>query len=169
MGFYGNGIYVGIAGEGTSPLRGLALNLRKSCRKICIRVDNPQATIERIYFMLAFITWLGSIFSIIGVGISLMGKSSAAKFRAYKKTGEDMKESKQLGKAMLCYKKALDHSETGEQEAEIWFLIIHIHTDRLIGASEKYNACAGRVLEWHLGPNNIPSNYNRPPRKELLR
>ena len=119
--------------------------------------------------MLAFITWFGSIFSIIGVGISLMGKSSAAKFQAYKKRGVDMKESQQLGKAMLYYKKALGHSETGEQESEIWFLIMHIHTDRLIGASEKIKDSVGQAPKWDYGPNNIPSNYNRPPRKELLR
>ncbi|MYA69241.1 hypothetical protein F4009_09100 [Candidatus Poribacteria bacterium] len=119
--------------------------------------------------MTTFITWLGSICSIIGVGISLMGKSNAVKFRSYKKKGLDAKESKQLRKAMLWYKKALDYSETDEQESDIWWLIIHIHTDRLIGASEKFKDSAGYVPEWGYGPNNIPSNYNRPPREELLK
>lgn len=119
--------------------------------------------------MAEFIAWLGSICSIIGVSISLMGKNNAVKYRSYKKKGIDMKESKQLGKAMLWYKKALNHSETDKQESDIWWLIIHIHTDRLIGASEKYRDCAGYVPEWEYGPNNVPSNYNRPPREELLK
>ena len=80
---------------------------------------------------------IGTLFSIWSVSISLVGKNNAVKFRTYKKKGVDMKESKRLGKAMLWYKKALNHSETEEQESEIWWLIIHIHTDRLIGASEK--------------------------------
>ncbi len=119
--------------------------------------------------MAAFITWLGSICSIIGTGISLMGKNNAVKFRSYKEKGIDMKESRQLGRAMLWYKKALKHSETEEQEAQIWLLIIYIQTDRLIGASEKFKDCAGFVIEWGFGPNNIPSDYNRPPREELLK
>ena len=101
--------------------------------------------------------------------MSLIGKNNAVKYRSYKKKGIDMKESKQLGKAMLWYKKALEHSETDEQESDIWWLITHIHTDRLIEASEKYRDSAGYVPEWEYGPNNIPSNYNRPPREELLK
>ena len=116
-----------------------------------------------------FIAWIGSICSIIGMGISLAGKNNAVKFQSYKKKGIDMKESKQLGKAMLWYKKALSHSEREGQESEIWGLIIHIHTDRLIGASEKFRESAGYVPQWNFGPNNIPSNYSRPPREELLK
>lgn len=119
--------------------------------------------------MAAFITWLGSICSIIGVGISLMGKSNAVKFRSYKKKGEDMKESKQLGKAMVWYKKALAHSEIDKQESDIWWLIMHIHTDRLIGASEKFKDFAGYFPGWSSGPDKIPGNYNRPSREELLK
>ena len=119
--------------------------------------------------MEVFIAWLGSICSIIGMGISLIGKNNALKYQSYKKKGIDMKESKQLGKAMLWYKKALEHSETDKQESDIWWLIIHIHTDRLIGASEKFKDSAGYVPKWGFGPNNIPSNYNRPPREELLK
>ena len=89
-----------------------------------------------------YISIIGTIFSIWSVGISLAGKSSAVKFRRYRKKGIDMKESKQLGKAMLWYKKSLNHAETAEQESDIWWLTTHIHTDRLIiGASQQWTGC----------------------------
>ena len=104
------------------------------------------------------------------MGLSLTGKSDAAKFQSYKEKGKDAKESKkQLGKAVLYYRKALDHAETNKQKEEVWWLIIHIHTDRLIGASEEFREWAGYIPEWAFGPNNIPSNYNRPPAKEILK
>ena len=53
------------------------------------------------------ISIIGTIFSIWSVGISLAGESNAVKFRRYRKKGIDMKESKQLRKAILWYKKAL--------------------------------------------------------------
>ena len=112
---------------------------------------------------------IGTIFSIWSVGISLIGRNNAVKFRRYMKKGVDMKESKQLGKVMLWYKKALDHAETEKQESDIWWLITHIHTDRLIGASQQWTGCTGLILDWDYGPKKIPSNYNRPPREELLR
>ena len=115
------------------------------------------------------ITWLGTLFSFIGMSLSLTGKSDAVKYQSFKDKGRDMKESKQLGKAMLWYKKALDYAETNENKQEIWFLIMHIHTDRLIGASEKFRECAGFTPEWDWGPNKIPSNYDRPAREELLK
>lgn len=118
---------------------------------------------------MGIITIIGTIFSIWSVGISLIGKNNAIKFRSYKKKGVDMKESKQLGKAMLWYKKALDHAETEKQESDIWWLITHIHTDRLIGASQQWTGCTGLILDWDYGPKKIPNNYNRPPREELLR
>ena len=115
------------------------------------------------------ISIIGTIFSIWSVGISLAGKSNAVKFRRYREKGIDMKESKQLRKAILWYKKALDHAETKEQESDIWWLTTHIHTDRLIGASEKWTQCTGMILDWEWGPKKIPSDYNRPPREELLK
>ena len=39
---------------------------------------------------------------------------------------------------MLWYRKAIDYAESEKQESEIWALIMHIHTDRLIGASQKW-------------------------------
>ena len=115
------------------------------------------------------ISLIGTLFSIWGVGISLTRKSSKAKFRFYRKKGIEMKESKQLRKAMLWYKKALDHAETAEQESEIWWVIIHIHTDRLIGASQEWTNCTGQTPDWKFGANCIPSNYEKPPTKELLK
>ena len=115
------------------------------------------------------ISIIGTIFSIWSVGISLAGESNAVKFRRYRKKGIDMKESKQLRKAILWYKKALDHAETAEQESEIWWVIIHIHTDRLIGASQEWTNCTGQTPNWKFGANFIPSNYEKPPTKELLK
>ena len=115
------------------------------------------------------ISIIGTIFSIWSVGISLAGESNAVKFRRYRKKGIDMKESKQLRKAILWYKKALDHAETEKQESEIWGLIMHIHTDRLIGASQEWTNCTGQTPDWKFGANFIPSNYEKPPTKELLK
>ena len=114
---------------------------------------------------------IGSFCSIVGIGfaLSITGKSSAAKFQSFKDKGVRMKESKRLGKAILYYKKALDYAETDEQKSQIWFLIIHIHTDRLIKASENFRGCTGYVPEWRFGPNNIPTNYEPPLTKEALR
>ena len=120
--------------------------------------------------MFILISYLGSLCSIIGLSISLIGKSSAAKFQSFKDKGMDIKQSrKQLARAMLCYKKALDFAESDEQKATIWGLIMHIHTDRLIGASEKWKNCTGKIPKWDFGPNNIPINYNSPPSEELLK
>ena len=114
---------------------------------------------------------IGSFCSIAGIGLalSITGKSSAAKFQSFKDKGMSLKESKQLGRAILYYKKALDYAETDEQKAQIWWLIIHTHTDRLIKASENFMNCTGYTPEWRFGPNNIPTNYEPPPTKEALR
>ena len=123
------------------------------------------------HFMIGTIfSIIGAFFSLIGISVSHIGKSSAAKFQSFKDKGVDIKESKkQLGKALLLYKKALDYAETDEQKTEIWGLIMHIHTDRLIGASQKWKNCTGQTPLWDFGPNKIPSNYNPPPTQELLR
>ena len=107
--------------------------------------------------------------SLIKAAFVLIGKSNSAKFQHYKAKGIDTKESKQLTKAIRFYKKALAYAETDEQSADIWFLIIHIHTDRMIGASEQWTIYTGGILEWRWGPNNIPSNYQKPPQKELIK
>ena len=114
---------------------------------------------------------IGSFCSIAGIGLalSITGKSNAAKFQSFKDKGVNMKESKRLGRAILYYKKALDYVETDEQKSQIWLLIIHIHTDRLIKASENFRNCTGYPPKWSFGPNNIPANYDPPLTKEALR
>ena len=112
---------------------------------------------------------LSIIPSLVKIWFVLIGKSSSAKFQRYKAEGMEKKESKQLGKALRLYKKALDYAETNEQRADIWFLIIHIHTDRMIASSQQWTNYTGHILEWRWGPNNIPSNYQKPPQKELIR
>ena len=107
--------------------------------------------------------------SLIKAAFVLIGKSNSAKFQHYKAEGIDAKESKQLAKAMRFYKKALDYAETDEQRADIWYLIVHIHTDRMIGASQQWTNYTGHILKWEWGPMNIPSNYQKPSQKELIR
>lgn len=119
--------------------------------------------------MMGLIEIISMIPSLIKLSLALTGKSNSAKFQGYKAEGLGAKESKQLAKAMRFYKKALSYAETNEQRADIWFLIIHIHTDRMIGASQQWTNYTGHILEWRWGPNNIPSNYQKPPQKELIR
>ena len=107
--------------------------------------------------------------SFIRTWFVLIGKSNSIKFQHYKAKGIETKESKRIAKAMRFYKKSLDYAETNEQRAEIWFLIVQIHTDRMIGASQEWTNYTGHILEWEWGPNNIPSNYQKPPQKELLK
>ena len=107
--------------------------------------------------------------SLIRTWFVLIGKSNAVKFQHYKAKGIETKESKQLAKAVRFYKKSLDYAETNEQRAGIWYLIVHIHTDRMIGASQQWTNYTGNILEWRWGPSNIPSNYQKPFSKELMK
>ena len=107
--------------------------------------------------------------SLIKIWFQLIPKSTSARFQRYKAEALEAKESKQLSKAMRFYKKALDYAETDGQRADIWYLIVQIHTDRMIGASQQWTNYTGHILEWRWGPNNIPSNYQKPPQKELIR
>ena len=119
--------------------------------------------------MMGIIEIMSIIPSFIKIWFVLIGKSNSAKFQCYKAEALDRKESRQLAKAMRFYKKALGYAETDEQRADIWYLIVHIHTDRTIGASQQWTNYAGNILKWGWGPNNIPSNYQKPPRKELIK
>ena len=107
--------------------------------------------------------------SFIKIWFQLIPKSTSARFQRYKAEGINAKESKQLTKAIRFYKKALNYAETNEQRASIWFLIIHIHTDRMIGASEQWTIYTGGILDWEWGPKKIPTNYQKPPQKELIK
>ena len=115
------------------------------------------------------ISLLGMLFSFIGMYLSLIGRSEEVKFHTYKKKGRALKESKQLTKAMRYYKRAIKFAKGDTQESEIWYLIIHIHTDRQIAAVEQWQNCTGYMLEWKFGANCIPTNYERPPIEELLK
>lgn len=118
---------------------------------------------------MSIITWLnpiGSICSIIGMSVSLIGRSDEVKYQRYKVKGIEMKETLQLERAMRFYKKSLDYAKDNKQQSEIWELVIHIHTDRLIKASEKYRWCnQGYMFEWPWGPHKIPLDYNSPKTK----
>lgn len=123
--------------------------------------------------------FLSLIISLIRLWFQLVGKSDKVKFQRYRDKGTEIKESGQLAKAVKFYKKALDIAEENAQQAEIWALLVYIHTDRAIGASQQYEQKLGHIMlyrnnegelkPWNFGPGNIPGNYKSPPRKELLK
>lgn len=122
---------------------------------------------------------LSFIISLIGLWFQLIGKSDKVKFQRYKEKGTEIKVSGQLAKAVKFYEKALDIAEENTQQAEIWRLLVSIHTDRAIGASQQYAQKTGRIIDylnnegksipWNFGPSNIPRDYKPPPREELLK
>ena len=90
-------------------------------------------------------------------------------FEQSRNTGIKLKEDGKLGEAMQKYKEALTLAITDQERSEIWQLIIHIHTDRLIKAAEELANCVGYPVYWPWGANCVPSNYNAPPRDEVLK
>ena len=123
--------------------------------------------------------FLSFIISLIRLWFQLVGKSDKVKFQRYKEKGTDIKESGQLAKAAKFYEKALDIAEENNQQAEIWALLVYLHTDRAIGASQQYERNSGHIMQcqnnegklepWNFGPGNIPRNYKPPSREELLK
>ena len=123
--------------------------------------------------------FLSFIISLIRLWFQLVGRSDKVKFQRYKEKGTEIKESGQLAKAAKFYEKALDIAEENNQQAEIWALLVYIHTDRAIGASQQYARKSGHIMQyrnnegklepWNFGPGNIPWNYKSPPREELLK
>lgn len=119
------------------------------------------------------------IISLIRLWFQLVGKSDKVKFQRYKEKGTEIKKSGQLAKAAKFYKKALDIAEENAQQAEIWELLVYIHTDRAIAASQQYKQKSGRIMlfrnnegeiePWNFGPGNISGDYKTPPREELLK
>lgn len=125
------------------------------------------------------IGFLSFIITLIGLWLQLIGKSDKVKFQRYKDKGTEIKKSGQLAKAAKFYKKALDIAEEDTQQAEIWALLVYIHTDRAIGASKEYEEKKGHIMlsknnegktePWNFGPGKISSDYKPPPREELLK
>lgn len=125
------------------------------------------------------IGFLSFIISLIRLWFQLAGKSDKVKFQRYKEKGTEVKESGQLAKAAKFYEKALDIAEENNQQAEIWALLVYLHTDRAIGASQQYARNSGHIMQyrnnegklelWNFGPANIPWNYKSPSREELLK
>ncbi len=125
------------------------------------------------------VEFLSIIISLIGMWFQLSGKSDKVKFQRYKEKGTEIKESGQLAKAVKFYEKALNTAETDDQQAEVWALLVYVHTDRAIGASQQYERKlgyimqyqndAGELVPWNFGPGNIPGNYKPPSRGELLK
>ena len=123
--------------------------------------------------------FLSIIVSLMGVWLQLVGENTKVKFQRYKEKGTEIKESGQLAKAVKFYEKALNTAETDDQQAEVWALLVYIHTDRAIGASQQYERKSGYIMQyqndagelvpWNFGPGNIPGNYKPPPRGELLK
>ena len=93
-------------------------------------------------------------------------------FESYKDSGVKFKETGNLRDALIMYEKALQCAQTKEHKIEIWNLIIHIHTDRMIASCQELaeiHDCDVSDLDWEWGPKKIPSNYNRPTTEELLK
>ena len=90
-------------------------------------------------------------------------------FELSRDTGTKLKEEGKLGEAMEKYKYALTLAMTDQEQSEIWQLIIHIHTDRLIKAADELANCVGYPVYWPWGANWVPSNYKAPPRDEVLK
>ena len=93
-------------------------------------------------------------------------------FESYKNIGVKFKESGNLRDALIMYEKALQCAQTEEHKVEIWNLIIHIHTDRMIASCQELAeifGCDVSNIDWEWGPKNIPSNYNRPSTEELVK
>ena len=90
-------------------------------------------------------------------------------FDLSREAGRKLKEEGKLGEAMEKYKHALTLAVTDQERSQIWQLIIHIHTDRLIKASEELANCVGYSVYWPWGANCVPSNYKAPPRNEVLK
>ena len=123
--------------------------------------------------------YLSFIISLIGLWFKTRRKSNKAKFEDYKEKGTEIKKSGKLAKAVKFYEKALDIAEENDQQAEIWALLVYLHTDRAIGASKQYEEKKGRIMlwrnnegelePWNFGPGKISSDYKSPPRRELLK
>ena len=97
-------------------------------------------------------------------------KSKAMTFYHYREKALDFIQSgNQLAKALKFCKKALDHAETIEQRAEVWWIIFHIYTYKQIGASEKYSDCIDKDFSWDYSQLKPPKNYQTPSLKELLK
>ena len=94
---------------------------------------------------------------------------SQTTFEQFRNTGIKLKEEGKLGEAMEKYKEALTLAMTDQERSGIWQLIIHIHTDRLIKAAEELANCVGYPMYWPWGANCVPSDYNAPPRDEVLK
>lgn len=117
-----------------------------------------------------FFSLISTFFSFIRMYLFLIGKNENLKFQHYKEKGiRSKKDEKQFTKAIKFYKKALNYAATNENKAEIWHLILHIHTDRTIGTGEQIIYLTGANFQWPWGPNKVPSDYERPPQKELLK
>ena len=129
--------------------------------------------------MMGFLSVIGLSLRLIGLWFQLVGKSDKVKFQRYKEKGTEIKESGRLAKAVKFYEKALNTAETDDQQAEVWALLVYVHTDRAIGASQQYERKSGYIIQyqndagelvpWNFGPGNIPRNYKPPPRGELLK
>ncbi len=94
-----------------------------------------------------------------------------AKFNEFRDEGIALKEQGHLTRAVALYKTALDHAETKEDMIQIWNLIVHIHTDRMIASCEKIAElyeCDINALDWNWGTHKVPSNYKKPLEEEIL-
>lgn len=104
---------------------------------------------------------------------------------------EKGKKAKEIGKtkqAMDLYRQAFDLTETDNDKKDVWTLVLHIHTDKmlatLIEIAEVYNTTvselmseSGKSFNWIFGTNNFKpgsndtniKGYVRPNKNDLFR
>lgn len=80
--------------------------------------------------------------------------------------------------AMKFYKRALNQAGNSTQKAEIWSLILFVHTDRALAAHSQYYQNSGRKMTYNTADGSehfwffhggAPLDYKEPPRDEILK
>ena len=110
--------------------------------------------------------------SIFVTSISLVSRDPIQKLNKYKYKGKNYRQAGKLAKSVAYYKKALDYARAKDEKLDIWKFVMYTHTDRVIAtAQEMYDDTddVDMFQNWKWGPTNIPTDYNRPIRKETLK
>jgi len=109
-------------------------------------------------------------------------------FRELIDKGNQLKQSRQTNLALDTYKQALSISQDDAQEKEAWWLILHIHTDKMLAVlmeiADVYQCKVydlveiqdtSKKFEWVFGTNNFTQDTHEPnikgyvkPSKESL-
>ena len=112
---------------------------------------------------------------------NLLEKVIIMTFEELRNEGERLKISGDTNLALNTYKQALDIAKTDKEMCEIWNLILHIHTDKmlavLIEIAELHNTKVYDLkytntdehFEWVFGTNRFGPESNNPLIKDYVR